>query len=103
MRSEYSRHTEVNMTQQKGKFPPCCVPALLVMPTWKINVARRVIALPVTPKWEIDMARMDPALLVTPKWKMDMARGTVALLFTSGYQHGKEGHSPPCYAETGCR
>jgi len=77
--------------------------ALLVMPTWKIDVARRVVALPVTPKWEIDVARRDPALLVTPKWKIDMARGAVALLFTSGYRHGKEGHSPPCHAETGCQ
>jgi len=59
--------------------------ALLVMPTWEINVARR-----------------DAALLVTPKWKINMARGAVALLVTSGYRHGKEGHSPPCHAETGC-
>src|SRR6266545_2238232 len=110
-RSEYSHHTEVNMTRQGGKSPPCCVPcqssemtrrddpllvmltweidmarrdtALLVTPTWKIDMARRVVALPVTPKWEINVARRDSALLVTPKWRIDVARGAVALLFTS--------------------
>src|SRR6266511_6365355 len=66
-------------------------------------MARRDTALLVTPTWKIDMARRDPALLVMPKWKIDVARGAVALLFTSGYRHGKEGHSPPCHAETGCR
>src|SRR6266498_2983201 len=97
MRSEYSHHTEVNMTRQGGKFPPCCVPCQ------SSEVTRRDDPLLVMPKWEIDVARRDPALLVTPKWKINIARGAVALLFTSGYRHGKEGHSPPCHAETGCQ
>src|SRR6266540_76329 len=82
MRSEYSRHTEVNMTRQGGKFPPCCVPCqssevtrrdepLLVTPTWKIDVARRIVALPVTLKWEIDVARRVVVLPVMLKWEID--------------------------------
>src|SRR6266511_4038754 len=97
-RSEYSRHTEVNMTRQGGKFPPCCVPCQSSEVTRRDDHPLFVML-----TWEIDVARRDAALLVTPTWKIDMARGAVALLFTLGYRHGKEGHSPSCHAKTGCR
>src|SRR6266545_2514642 len=80
MRSEYSHHTEVNMTRQGGKFPPCCVPCQ-----------------------SSEVTRRDDPLLVMPTWEIDVQGGAVALLFTLGYRHGKEGHSPPCHAKTGCR
>jgi len=77
--------------------------ALLVMLTWEINVARRDAALLVTLKCEINVARRVVALLVMPKCEINVARRDTALLVMPKWKIDKEGHSPPCHAETGCR
>src|SRR6266540_2684935 len=94
-RSEYSHHTEVNMTRQGGKFPPCCVPCQ------SSEVTRRDDPLLVMPTWEIDVARRDAALLVMPTWKIDVARRGVGLPVHVGISTWQGGTQPSLSCRNG--